>query len=436
MMAALRDGVIHDGVIHDGVIHELRLILRARLPVSALLLLFVVTLAAVLAGRIEVAQQRRTIARVVQLEALDTAALAARMAPTPGGGAAAYNTWYATWDAPGPAAFLALGLRDVAPYTLRLRAAGLQAQLYDGENVNAEAALPGRFDVAFVVIYLLPLFAIALLHDLVSGERQSGRLRMLAAMPGSARMWRRRVGLRYALLLLAVAAPLLGVLVLSTDVEALPASLLALAVTAAYLAFWTGVVLLVATRAWQTVTNAVVLVGVWALFTLVLPALANGVVQRAIPVHQGVDLMLAQRDAVQGAWDIPRDDTMRAFYASHPAWRGSAPLAPGFEWKWLFAAHQLGDDSVAPRAAAYRAALLARQAWTDRIGWILPGVGAQAVLHRLAGTDLPAQLAYQDRIAAFHARLRLFYDGYLYTGRPFGAADFARRPVYQDHRPG
>lgn len=401
--------------------HELRLLLRARLSAAALALLLALSMVAAWSGRAEVERQRQTIARLVQLNEQDVAALAARSASSPDGGAPAYYTFYPTWDAPSQAAFLALGLRDVTPYVMRIRAPGLQAQLHDGENVNPEVALPGRFDFAFVLIYLLPLFAIALLHDLVSGERESGRLRMLAAMPGGATMWRRRVGLLYVLLLVCVAAPALTLSI---------GGALVLVVTAAYLAFWTGLALLVGTRDWKTVTNATALMGLWAMLTLVLPALANGVISRAIPVHQGVDLMLAQREVVQGAWDRPRDETMRTFYARYPAWQDSAPLPATFHWKWLFALNQLGDDSVAGQAQAYRAGLLARQVWTDRLGWLLPGVGAQAVLHRLAATDLPAQLAYQDRTAAFHATVRQFYYGYLFRDRSFGAADFARRPVF------
>lgn len=52
---------------------------------------------------------------------------------------------------------------------------------------------------------------------------------------------------------------------------------------------------------WRSVTNATALMGSWVLFTLVLPTLANVALVRAIPVHQGVDLMLAQRQFVHGA---------------------------------------------------------------------------------------------------------------------------------------
>lgn len=407
---------------------EWRLIARSRLSVVALLLLLLLSALSVWSGVQEVARQRATIARLATLQAQDAAVATARNATGGDAGSAAYYTFHHTWDAPSDAAFLALGLRDVAPYALRIRALGLQAQLYEGESFNPEVALPGRFDFAFVLIYLSPLFVIALLHDLVSSERQSGRLRMLAAMPDGDRLWRRRVALRFALLLACLAWPALAA-ALWTGLG-VAAIAIVLAVAASYLAFWIGVSLLIGARGLRSVTNATALMGVWAVLTLVLPTLANVVLTGAIPVHQGVDLMLAQRQTVHGAWEVPRDETMRKFYLNHPQWRDGAPLPPGFHWKWYFAFHQLGDESVAGQVAQYRAGLLARQQWTERLGWVLPGVGVQAVLHRLAATDLPAQLAYQLRIAGFHQALRNFYYGYLFTEKPFGPAQAAQQPVF------
>lgn len=407
---------------------ELRLLLRARPMAAALLLLLLLSSLAVWSGWHEVARQRQTIARVGPLNEQDVAAVARTRPNSPNGGDAAYYTFYTTADPPSDAAFLAIGMRDVAPYVLRVRALGLQAQLYDGETFNPELALAGRFDFAFVLIYLAPLFLIALLHDVVSGERQAGRLRMLLALPHGARAWRRRVLLRCALVFACLALPAcIGMLAASTG---LAVGGIVLATSAAYIAFWTGISLLVATRGWRSVAKATALMGAWAVLTLVLPALANVVLTRTVPVHQGVDLMMAQRQAVHGAWEIPREDTMRRFFAGHPEWRDTAPLPSGFHWKWYFAFHQLGDESVAAQARDYRAGLAARQDWSERLGWLLPGVGAQAILHRLAGTDLPAQLAYQDRIAAFHRRIREFYYPYLFGDRPFRAADYARRPVF------
>ena len=62
---------------------------------------------------------------------------------------------------------------------------------------------------------------------------------------------------------------------------------------------------------------------------------------------------------------------------------------------------------------------------------LLAPVNLQVLLHRLAGTDLEAQLVYQDRIALFHTQLRKFYYPFIFHEKKFGAAEFAATPAYQ-----
>jgi ABC-2 type transport system permease protein len=50
------------------------------------------------------------------------------------------------------------------------------------------------------------------------------------------------------------------------------------------------------------------------------------------------------------------------------------------------------------------------------------------VLHRQTETDLRASLAYQDRVRAYHERLRKFYYPYLFNDTPFREADFSKAP--------
>lgn len=411
--------------------HEARLLLRARLALFALLLLAALTIAGIGAGMAEVARQRAAIAAIAAPQAEDIGAIAKWVDKGKDPGSAAYYSFHPTWDSPSPLAFAALGMRDVAPYILRVRALGLEAQIHDGDNFNPQLALPGRFDFAFVLVFLAPLFAIALFHDLASGEREAGRARMLQALPGAGwRLWARRGGLRFALLFAALALPF----AIAAALSGAPAVAIAaiLGVTAAYLLFWIALSALVSRLRWSSVANAATLAACWLVLVLVLPTLGHVAINRAVPVDQGAEIALAQREQVNRAWDIPREETMRRFYASHPHWAHSPPLPPGFHYKWYLAFHQVGDESVKDRVRAYRAGLERRDAAARTLGWLLPSVGAQALLTRLARTDLSAQLDYQDRIRAYHARLRDFYYGYLFRDRPFGAGDFARAPRFGD----
>ena len=109
---------------------ELTLLLRARMAMLALILVTLLSIAAVAAGMAEVARQRDVIARIPPQQERDLAAIASWVDQGKDPGNAAYYSFHATWDAPEPLAFASLGLRDVAPYILRVRALGLEAQLY------------------------------------------------------------------------------------------------------------------------------------------------------------------------------------------------------------------------------------------------------------------------------------------------------------------
>lgn len=170
---------------------ELRLLVRARLILVTLALLAALSVAAVAAGMAEVERQRAAIAAVPAAQAEDIAAVVDYVGRSRDAGSAAYYSFHPTWDSPSPLAFAALGMRDVSPFILRVRALGLEAQIYDGDVFNPELALPGRFDFSFVLVFLAPLFVIALFHDLTSAERESGRAgagarwrRCRAAVPG------------------------------------------------------------------------------------------------------------------------------------------------------------------------------------------------------------------------------------------------------------
>lgn len=414
--------------------HELRLLLRVRLAAFSLILLTGLATAALVAGMAEVARQRGQIAAIAAAQETDIGAIAAWVDKTRDPGSAAYYSFHPTWDTPSPLAFASLGMRDVSPYILRVRALGLEAQIYDGDVFNPELALPGRFDFAFVLVFLAPLFTIVLFHELVSSEREAGRLRSLNALPGGGRLlWLRRIAVRFGFLLVALGLPFTA----AAANSAVPwwTILAILVLSATYLLFWIALSLLIGRLGWNSVANAATLAACWMVLVLVLPTLAHVVINRAVPISQGAEIALAQREMVNRAWDIPRKETMQRFYASHPHWSDSAPLPARFHYKWYLAFHQIGDESVAERVRSYRTGLERRAQLAERLGWMLPSVGVQALMTRMARTDLQAQLAYQDRIRAYHHQLREFYYTYLFRDRPFELSDFDKVPVFED-RPG
>ncbi|MGF6179284.1 ABC-2 type transport system permease protein [Massilia sp. UYP32] len=410
---------------------ELRQVAHSRLAVGAVVLLGLLCALSVWTGLQAVSQQRAALERIAASHAQDHAAIAARQLK--GGvaeaGSVGYYLPHLTLNPPSPLAFAAIGQRDLQPQALRVRLLGLHSQLYESEAINPELAMPGRFDFAFVLVFLAPLFVIALMHDLVSSEREAGRLRLLASLPAAADTWRRRVGLRYGLVWLATLLPLAcGALVAGAAVADFAAIAL---VATLYLAFWFGLASWVAARARTSSSSAAILLACLVGLTMILPTLADAAIARLSPVSKGVELALAQRQAVHSGWDIPKPETFEKFFRAHPEWKDTPPVEGRFHWTWYYAMHQAGDDAVAADVAEYRASMQARESWTARVGLVLASVNVQVLLHRLADTDLAAQLAYQDRIAAYHTQLRRFFYPYLFEERAMTEDDLAQLPRYE-----
>lgn len=411
------------------VLRETRLLFRTGTALAALMFLAVFASLAVATGLHEVSRQEAAASRMIELQEKDAAAV--RVFAGDVAGSAAYYRFHATWDAPAPLAFAALGQRDVSPGLMRIRALALEGQIHESEAGNPELALPGRLDFSFVLIYLAPLVLIALLHDLWSSEREAGRLASLQVMPGSRwRVWGARALVRSGLVLMVMVIPFLaGALIRGAGVAE---TLLFSGLILALIAFWSLVALLVAARGQRSAANAATLAAFWFVVTLIAPAGANLAINAATPIPQGAALVRENREAVHDAWDTDRNATLARFYRIHPEWAASEPVGIAFDWKWYFAFQHLGDEHVADVSRDYRDRVALREERAGLFGLLLPPITIQRSLHRLARSDVTAQLAYQDRVRAFHARLRHYYYPYLFTPTPFTPADYDRAPRFSD----
>ena len=83
---------------------------------------------------------------------------------------------------PAPLPLLATGQSDLSPghesVVLWKLAAPADTR---SELENPSHLLAGRFDFAFVLVWLFPLFLLAMVYDLMAGDRESGTLRLALA---------------------------------------------------------------------------------------------------------------------------------------------------------------------------------------------------------------------------------------------------------------
>ena len=410
----------------NAVLRETWLIGRNRAALAALVLLALCAAASVALGLASVARDRGAIERMLAGQPTETAAHKA-FVTDPGDGA--FYTFQPTWDPPSDLAFAALGSRDIAPAMLRVRALALEGQIYENEAANPELALPGRFDLAFVVVYIAPLVLIALLHDLWSGEREAGRFHALSALPRARqRLWIPRIAVRVGGVLVALLLPfVIGALIAGTN---LPRGLAFAGLITLVVAFWTIVILLVARRSSLSSVNAATLAAAWFALTLVAPAAANLAINAAVTVPDGAALARENREDVHAGWDRPKAATMQRFLAIYPDLAADGDVPQTFSWKWYYAFQHLGDLHVAEQSQTYRGGIARRAELARAAGLLLPPVGLAQAMAGLAGTDVTAQLAYQARIRAYHAQLRSYFYAFLFGDKPFTPNDLDAVPRF------
>ncbi|MFK7913312.1 MAG: hypothetical protein AB8B93_05315, partial [Pseudomonadales bacterium] len=298
------------------MMRELRFMLRDKAVWVWLALALVFSITAVTMGLGEVSQQRAEIAELLQLDQVEREATLAQQGDW---GSAAYYVFHVTYDPPSDFAYAALGQRDVSPWKHRVRMLALEGQIYETDTNNPDFALIGRFDFAFVASLIAPLLVVLLLFDLRSGEQVAGRLRLIEATTSSAhKLWWLRSGLRIGALAIALCVPILvGGLYAGAAFTTLVLCVLAVCV---YLLFWTALTLWLTPATQTSAYNLTVMLGSWLLLCAVLPATLTQVIEQLVPLPDGGDIVLTQREAVNGAWDVPREATYEPFLETHPQW--------------------------------------------------------------------------------------------------------------------
>ncbi|MDF7815823.1 DUF3526 domain-containing protein [Hymenobacter sp. YC55] len=381
-------------------------------------------------GTTEIERQRQHLATLPELTRRNVEELKVKFpGPADAGDIGYYHTTFAVHH-PDPWAALSLGLRDVNPSYVKLRLLGLQNQLYAADNTNPMKVLSGNFDLAFVLVYLFPLLIIALSFNLLSSEREEGILVLLLAQPvGPATVVGAKLAFRISVVLgLALALSVVGMLWAQVPLDMRVVAWLVL--TILYCLFWFGVALVVTALQRTSAVNAVTLLGVWLVLVVLVPSLLNLGVAAARPVPQGIELTIKQREEIHAGWDRPKAQTMNRFFALYPQWRDTTSIRERFVWRWYYAFQHLGDQAVAPQAAAYAHRLQQRYDLVEQLNLLSPAINAQSSFNALAGTDLPTHLQFQRSAARFHDSLRAFYYPFLFRKVEFTHADYAREPTH------
>jgi ABC-2 type transport system permease protein len=346
-------------------------------------------------------------------------------------------TRYATLPT-APLAPLALGQSDMLPDTYRITTASRVEFMYDSEIENPWNLLTGRFDLAFVITYLLPLFVLGWSYNLLTSEREQGTLRLLLSQPVRLGVViAAKVTVRAVVIgVWCVVVPLLAQLLLrQPQRDDADVALLAVAgaLIAAYALFWFALAVLVDALARSSALGALVLVSSWVVLVLVFPVALSLGAALASPAPSRAELATETR--IITAQTLMRlADKWGSDYRHVEDPELLLPKDGRFEvperMQAFFLSSRELDARLERALTAFDIQLAGQQTIVDRLGVLSPAIVVHEGLAALAGNGTRRYQQFQAQVTAFHAEWRRFFEPRISEGLAITEADIAALPRF------
>lgn len=322
---------------------------------------------------------------------------------------------YAT-KSPLPSAAVAIGQSDIQPYFFRMLVTQKQTFINQYEFVHPLGLLIGKFDLAFFIIYLLPLLLISISFNALAQEKQSGQLRLLMLQGLSPRrLLFNQLVIRASiiiipLLLISVSALLL----FSTSISLLVVSLFTCLVLA-YAAFWLALSALVISYGKTSGYNAAVLVIAWLSLVIIVPAILNTAIVTANTAPsriEYVDMLRDKSDAV----DKSSSKVMAQFFQDHPELaKKSSVNKPASDLDSSYSSKKIAkiaaiEAVMQPYDDAFQTVLMSQQHRAEQFSYLSPATLLQSALFDLSGNGLMRHQHFIKQVLSHHQALRYFYQ--------------------------
>jgi ABC-2 type transport system permease protein len=335
---------------------------------------------------------------------------------------------------PAPLAALSIGQSDLYPYYFKVTSQSKQTFAANDEIENPTNLLAGRFDLAFVIIYLYPLLILALSYNLISAEREQGTLAMMMSQPVSLRTFAAgKVGVRALVVLgLATGFSLSGFLVSGAAAGAEGARLrllLWIAVVAGYGAFWFALAILVNGFGRNSATNAMVLAGLWLVLALLLPALLNVAVTTIYPVPSRVEMVQATRRASAEA-TAKGSQLLAKYFEDHPELTAGRQADPNDFYTRSIAVQDETERLIQPVIEHFDRQVAGQQTLVGRFRFLSPAIVAQAALNDIAGTSAARYRHFLSLVDGFHQSWRAHFNPRIVQRALLAAGDYESFPVF------
>lgn len=326
---------------------------------------------------------------------------------------------------------LAVGEAELRPTYASISATTRMHEMFRFQEVDNPVLLGwGRFDLAFVVIYLLPLLIAGFGCVALSADHESRVLQIVLSQPVSAsRLAMLRVILRGGLLVLATLLGLAGGLLLGqADLTGSSNHLVwFITIIFFYSIFWCALALWITSFGRSSETNAVIMVIIWAVVVLIAPAINTFVARSISPMPSRLEYIVATREAENDANRGGRE-LLQNYLLDHPeleATRGDA-VSPFI--KTFFLVQRQVELVIAPIVARFEEAEDAQQRTREALRRISPRDIASESLLLSTGNGGVRFADFERQARELRANWARTVESAVIAGRRLTADEFIQLP--------
>ncbi|MBP2830863.1 DUF3526 domain-containing protein [Aquimarina sp. U1-2] len=329
-------------------------------------------------------------------------------------------------------AFIATGQADLFTHYVKPKVSGDDAALNFTEMTSPVQLLFGSFDLAFVIVYLLPLLIIAFSYDILSAEKESGSLRLLASQPIGIQNWvLQKLSLRFLWLsVLVIVALVITLFILEIAwFSMFTAFMLFISIVLTYMLFWFALAFLVNLWVGSSAKNAISLLGLWVLFVLLIPSTLNQVSTTLHPMPSRT-LLINEMRGLKAEVAKKQDKILDNFLRDHPEYAiNDTTQTRGFYHRYM-ASQQLVKGELKPVITTYENQLQKQQAWVEKLKWASPAITVQESLNKMAGTSTGDYDHFRKQVVVFAETWRSYLTPFLYNNQNFTQKDYPELPQF------
>ncbi len=350
-----------------------------------------------------------------------------------------YNNHRITWIPLKEFALVAIGQSDL--YSNYKKIVLYFNDSYERRSQELESPVEqlfGQLDLAFVWTYLLPLVVLLSSFDVLSIERETGRLRLIASQPIQLSKWLLiKISIRFftlfALLMIFTLTLLSGfgvsIFRQSGAFTQLTTELFL------YSAFWFVLSFLVNRLGFNSGRSLILLTNLWVLFVFLIPAAVNQLGTELHPVPSRLEIV-NHHQMVYNEIEHNLGAEMEALFRTHPDWSSDDPVTKDMSnstgWNINFLAKQyIAQLKHQPKTQAYEDQIDARNNWFGQFRIFSPAMLFQSALTDLAGTSTRYYRSFLQQAQAYAQVYRQYVFKGLFTNHAFTSDEIRDLPAFE-----